>query len=113
MSMPVIQKENVLAANEVKDNVLSGSAFEFARQNQLVSIGCCASATGAFVTITSGADVVLEESPIVIKAANAWPIIPDEMYYSDIAAMGDRLVIRVRNTSGTPTVHTIVQVTPV
>jgi hypothetical protein len=110
--MPVIQRENILIANQVVDNIISGSAFEFARQNELLSIGCCASATGAFLTITSGADVVLEESPIVIKAAGAWPIIPDEMYYSDIAAMGDRIVLRLRNTAGTPTVHTIVQVTP-
>jgi len=100
-------------ASQVVDNVISGSAFEFARQNELVSIGCCASATGAFLTITSGADVVLEESPIVVKAAGSWPIIPDEMYYSDICAMGDRLVLRLRNGAGTPTVHTIVQVTPI
>ena len=111
--MPVIQRQNALIANQVVDNVISGSAFEFARQNQLISIGCCASAVGAFLTITSGADVVLEESPIVIKPANSWPIIPDEMYYTDIAAQGDRIVIKLRNGAGTPTVNTIVQVTPI
>ena len=110
--MPVIQRENILSANQLIENIVSGSAFEFARQNELISIGCCASAAGAFLTITSGADVVLEESPIAVKAAGAWPIIPDDMYYSDIAAMGDRIVLRLRNGAGTPTVHTIMQVTP-
>lgn len=111
--MPVIQRENIMVASQTIDNVISGSAFEFARQNELISIGCCASATGAFLTITSGADVVLEESPIVVKAAGLWPIIPDEMYYSDIAAMGDRIVLRLRSgAAATPTVHTIVQITP-
>ncbi len=45
----------------MNENILSGSAFEFARQNSLVSIGLGQSATGGFATINSGADVVAEE----------------------------------------------------
>jgi hypothetical protein len=111
--MPVIQKQVTFAAAGDNPNALTGSAFEFARMNELVSIGACASGAGAvFMTITSGSDVILEESPVVTKAANAWPIIPDEMYYSDFAASGDRLVVKLRAT-GAAVVNVICQITPV
>lgn len=109
--MPVIQREVAVAAGAVNENILSGSAFEFARQNSLVSIGIAQSAAGGFATINSGADVIAEEfSPAILTR---YPIIPDEMYYSDVAAAGDRLVVRYRNpTAGSLTVRVICQVTP-
>lgn len=108
--MPVIQREVSVAAGAVNDNILAGSAFEFARSNSLVSIGVAQSATGGFATINSGSDVVAEEfAPAILTR---YPIIPDEMYYSDVAAAGDRLVIRYRNpTAGALTVRVICQVT--
>lgn len=110
--MPVMQKEVSIAANAVNENILAGSAFEFARANSLMVAGVTAAATGLFVTIQTGADIVLEESPA--KISTAFPIIPDEFYYSDVAAAGDRLVIRVRNsTAGAVVVKTIVQITNV
>lgn len=108
--MPVIQRETSIAAGAVNDNLLSGSAFEFLRQNSLVSIGVTAAATGTFVTIQSGSDVVAEEFPPAIQTR--FPIIPDEMYYSDVGGAGDRLVIRARNPTGGAVVHrALVQIT--
>jgi hypothetical protein len=109
--MPVIQREVTIAAGAVNDNLLSGSAFEFLRTNSLVSLGVTAAATGTFVTIQSGADVVAEEFPPAVQTR--FPIIPDEMYYSDVGAAGDRLVVRARNPTGGPVIHRIIaQVTP-
>jgi hypothetical protein len=109
--MPVIMREVSVAAGAVNENILSGSAFEFARQNSLVSIAMAQSATGGFATINSGADVVAEEFSPPIKTT--YPIIPDEFYFSDVAAAGDRLVVRYRNpTGGALTVRVIAQVTP-
>ena len=109
--MPVIMRETSVAAGATNDNVISGSAFEFARTRQIVSIGVTASATGGFVTIQSGADVVLEESPPYV--ATVFPIIPDQMFFTDVMEAGDRLVIRVRNpTGGALVFRTIVQLTP-
>ena len=100
--MPVIQRELSVAAGDTV-SMFAGSTFEFARQRQVASIGVCAAATGAFVTINSGADVVAEEFAPVI--ATRFPIIPDEMYYNDILEAGDRLVVSVRNPTGGAVVH--------
>ena len=109
--MPVIQKELSIAANSANENILSGSAFEFLRGNSVVSIGLAGSATGLVANIQSGADIILEESDILVKTT--MPTIPDDMYYNDVGVQGDRLVVRVRNTTGGAlTVRAIVQVTP-
>jgi len=108
--MPVIQKEVALLANAVNDNILSGSAFEFLRANAVISIGLTGSATGLVANIQSGADIILEESPLIVKTT--MPVIPDDFAYNDVGVAGDRLVLRVRNTTGgTLTVRAIVQVT--
>lgn len=96
--MPVIQKKVTLAAGATSDNALSGSAFEFPQRNSLVSIGVLASAAGAFANIQAGSDIVLEESELAV--GTRYPVIPDEMYYADVAAQGDRLVVRLRNPTG-------------
>ena len=109
--MPVIQREVAVAAGAVNENIFAGSAFEFARGNQVVSIGVAQSATGGFATIQSGGDIVAEEfSPAILTR---FPIIPDEMYYNDVMAVGDRLVLRYRNpTAGALTVRAIAQIQP-
>lgn len=101
--MPVMQREVSVAAGATDPNLFTGSVFEFARGNILVSAGVTAAATGTFVTINSGSDVVLEESPPVV--ATRFPIIPDEMYYTDVAAVGDRLIAAARNPTAGAIIH--------
>lgn len=108
--MPVIQKLVTVPANDVVDNAISGSAFEFLRTNAVVSIGVTGNVAGLTVNIQSGADIVLEESDVVVKTN--FPTIPDEMYYNDVGVAGDRLVIRIRNTTaGNIDARIIVQIT--
>lgn len=103
--MPVIMREVSVAAGGTNENLLSGSAFEFLRGNSLVSIGVTAAATGTFATIQSGADIVAEEfAPPVLTR---YPIIPDEMYFSDVGVGGDRLVVRVRNPTAGAVIHRV------
>lgn len=109
--MPVIQKEISVAAGAAVENALSGSAFEFLRGNAIVSAGVNGSATGLVCNIQSGADIVVEESPVLVKTS--MPTIPDDMYYNDVGVQGDRLVVRLRNTSGGAlTARVLVQITP-
>lgn len=110
--MSVMQKEISVAAGATVENVFSGSAFEFARGRQVISMGVTQSATGMLVTINNGVDVVAEEFSPNIKTI--YPVIPDEFYYNTGAVQGDRLVMRVRNpTAGALTVRAIAQITPV
>lgn len=107
--MPIIAKEVSIAANSSVENVFAGSAFEFARGPQIVSLGMTQSATGLQVQFTSGADVVVEESPPPVSTA--MPVIPDQFYASDIAAPGDRYVLRARNTTaGALTLRAVLQI---
>lgn len=96
--MPSIVRSTVVATTATNDNVLSGSAFEYMRGPGIVSAACVTTAAGGFVTINSGPDIILEESPCPVNAA--WPLIPDQFYFNWGAAAGDRLVVRVRNTTG-------------
>jgi len=108
-TVPIISKEVSVAANSNVDNVFAGSAFEFARGAQIVSLGMTQSVTGLQCQFTSGADVVVEESAPPIKTG--FPVIPDEFYASDIAAPGDRYVLRARNTTaGAITLRAVLQI---
>lgn len=108
--MPVIQKEISVGATTTVENALTGSAFEFLRRQAIVSMGITAAATGTFVTVQSGSDIVLEESPTAVKTT--FPIIPDDMFYNDVGVVGDRLVIRLRNpTAGAIIMRVLVQIT--
>jgi len=70
--MPAIQVEISVAANSANPNLFSGSAFEYSRGRNLLSLGVTAAATGTFITINSGADVVLEESPTRCTTTTSW-----------------------------------------
>lgn len=110
--MPVIQRAESVAAGATVQNTIAGSAYEFARSRQVVSVGITQSATGMFVALQSGSDIVAEEfEPFILSTP---PIIPDHMYYNDVMEIGDRLVIRVRNpTAGALTVRTLVQISQI
>lgn len=110
--MPVIYAETSVAAGATNNNLFSGSAFEFARTPQLVSLGVTVSATGGFARIQNGADVVAEEfTPYV---ATVPPVIPDQMWFSDYSAIGDRLIVAFRNpTGGALTVRALAQISAV
>lgn len=109
--MPMILIESSVAAGVAINNIVSGSAFEFARTRQIMSCGVGQTVTGGFTTITSGADLIAEEFSVPILTT--YPIIPDNMYFTDVMEVGDRLVIRYRNpTAGAITVRTLVQTSP-
>src|SRR5258707_4981144 len=105
--MSVIQGQLSIAAAGSSNNLLSGSAFEFARQQQLVSIGVAATLTGGFIGITVGSDLVLEDTPpaVILAASNGgYTRITGGMYNNHVAQPGERIVIRARSPSGGPLV---------
>jgi hypothetical protein len=110
--MSVIQKELSILANATNDNIFSGSAFEFARQNSLLNMAVVGSATGLVATIQVGSRVVVEESPLSILTT--MPKLQDDFYYSEGVLANERVICRVRNTTAGPlTVRAIAQMQPV
>lgn len=93
---------------------LSGWQYEYLPFPALVEVGINATATGVVATISSGSDVLQEESPV--QAGGTAGVIPSPLntpYLSDQAAAGDRLKVSARNTTaGAITVNGIVKVTP-
>ena len=110
--MPQIRRETSIPANSTVDNIIDGSIYEFLPFNAALNIGANGSATGLVLTVNSGSDTVLEESPV--NVSTNFPVIPDDMNIQDVAAAGERLVLKARNTTGGAlTLRTLVQITPV
>lgn len=110
--MPVIRKEASLAANDTVENVFSGSIYEFLPWNASINLGITGSATGLVATVNTGSDTVQEESPVNILTT--FPKIPDDMDIQDVAAGGERLVVKIRNTTGGAlTYRVLAQLTPI
>lgn len=94
--MPQIIREFAFGAAGSNANIFSGSAFEYVRQNAVLSMAVVQSVTANFVTVNVGSDVIAEEhGPMVLGTL---PIIPDHFYYQDVAAAMDRLVMALRAT---------------
>lgn len=92
-----IQGVTNLAAGASNNNVLSGSAFEFIKRPSLVRFYVVGNAAGdQRVTIQSGSEVLMEESPI--SRAARFPLVPDDLACEDVAMPGDRLKLAIRNT---------------
>lgn len=97
--MPTISQSVSVAASTTNDNVLSGSQFEFAPYPCMLQIGVAGDANGAdlAVDVYSGSDLLVEGMRLNTK--NQMPTIPDDFIVQDVIDQGERLKIRVRNTS--------------
>lgn len=97
--MPSLLRETTFAAAGTNPNVNSGSIFETARRRQVLSIGIVSTIAANFVGINVGPDVVAEE--FVAPVLATYPVVPDSFYFTDVAEVGDRIVIFVRATIAT------------
>jgi hypothetical protein len=103
---PMIMVETSVGAGAVNNNLVTGSAFEFSRGRNIVSMGIAQAATGCFAVMQAGADIIAEEfSPPILTR---YPLIPDEMYFTDVMENGDRLVVRVRNPTAGAIINRLV-----
>ncbi len=112
--MPTIQNVLVaLAAGAINNNVVAGSAYEFAPYHCRIDIAVVGNAAGdQRATVQVGSDVLLEESPISRQARV--PVWPDDYSLSDVAAKGDRLKIAIRNTgAGAVDTFWAIRITPI
>lgn len=111
--MPTIVKRTSLLANSTA-NPLTGDQFEYLPYDATIEVGITADATGVLATVYSGSDLLQDEGPVQVGTINVQPKYPDDFQLVDVAAAGDRLNIRLRDTSGVArTVMTTIRITPV
>ena len=107
----IINIRHALAASDT-GFPLRDSLFETMTEPTLIEVGIAADANGVLATINSGPDTVVEESPVVLKTINVMPVYPDD-FYSDEALPGDKLSIKLRDTSAAARVVMVqVRLTP-
>jgi hypothetical protein len=87
-----------VAANTTVTNVLAGKLFEFANVNSIARLYATGSAVGLNISFVIGDQVVLDDQEV--SSANRFPIVPDDFISQGGALRGDRMVIRLRNTTG-------------
>lgn len=110
--MPVIQSSVSIAANSTNDNVITGSQFEFLPYNSFLEFGLVGSAAGLFADVYTGQDTVAES--FALNTQNRFPVYPDDYPLNDVAAGGERVKVRIRNTTGGAlTAFYSVRITPV
>lgn len=97
--MPLIAKRIVLALNSTA-SALADDQFEYLPYDALVQFALSTDATGVLMTIFSGGDLLMDEGPVPIGTINVFPKYPDDYHLEDVAAGGERLKIRLRDTSG-------------
>lgn len=95
--MPIIQQEKSVAANATEENILRDSLFETMTFDGRVEVGLSAAATGLLIDFYSGLDTVAEQ--FRPPENNRVPVYPDDFALVDAAALGDKLKLRVRNTT--------------
>lgn len=106
-----IQRSDALALNSVNDNVIAGNQFEFAPARCIVEFAVVGSATGLEVDILIGARSVVTR--MLPSIQNRFGIYPDDFTVRAGAMQGERIIIRIRNTTGGAlTAFTTVKFTP-
>jgi hypothetical protein len=111
--MPVMTFRTLMTANGTA-SPLSGSQYEFLPFDARVEIAMTSSVVSqVLATVYSGSDVLMEEGPVAFATLGQQPKYPDDFLLVDDALAGDRLKILLREfAAGTPTVMTVVRITP-
>jgi hypothetical protein len=100
-----------VAANATEANVISGKTMEFISERSVVRLYATAAAIGLFCTLIVGTEVTLEDQEL--NAQNRMPILPDDFVAAAGALPGDRIVVKLRNSTGAAIVgFTRVEVSP-
>lgn len=98
--MPVMTDRRSVAANATVDNVLAGKIDEFLREKSIVTLYAVAEAVGLNVSLIIGNEVVFDDQEIPSRAAGVTITVPDDFVVQGAGLAGDRMILRLRNTTG-------------
>lgn len=95
--MPIMTDRQSVAANATVQNVLSGKIGEFLSQPGTVALYGTASAVGLNMSLLVGGQAVVDDQEV--NAQNRLPLVPDDFVAAATGLQGDRVVVRLRNTT--------------
>lgn len=111
--MPTIVTQTVAVAAGGSSSLLSGNMLEQLPYDAQIDVAIVAEAAGLLASVQSGTDVLMDDGPPIIVAANGMPRFPDDFYLTDVASAGEKIVIKVRNpTAGAINSRAVVRITP-
>jgi len=96
--MAMMTDTQSVLANAVVQNAIAGKSQEFIKEPSVVSLSATGSAIGLFMTFIIGDEVVIEDQAIPLT--NRFPIVPDDTLGQGGAFPGDRVVVKIRNSTG-------------
>lgn len=110
--MPVMTDRQSVAANTTIQNVLAGKLAEFLTEASRVALYATGSAVGLNYSLLIGGEATVDDQEV--SAANRFPVVPDDFVAEGGGFQGDRIIVRVRNTTaGAITAFTRVETNPV
>jgi hypothetical protein len=98
--MPIMNDRRSVAANTTVDNVLAGKIDEFLKMNSVVQLYANAEAVGLNVSLIVGSQVIVDDQEVANRAAGVAIVKPDDFIISTGGLAGDRMILRLRNTTG-------------
>lgn len=87
-----------VAANTTVANALSGKSAEFVKEPSVISLAALGSAVGLNTTLIIGEEVVVDDQEVGV--GTTLPIVPDDVLAQGGGLPGDRIILKVRNTTG-------------
>lgn len=96
--MAVLTDRQSVGANATVQNVLAGKLNEFLTENSVASLYATAAAVGLNVSFIIASEVVVDDQEV--NAQNRMPLVPDDFVGNGGGFVGDRVIIRLRNTTG-------------
>lgn len=116
--MPTVRDERALGAGETVANILAGSQFEFMRVASHIAVYAVRDGTAPpgtlFMDASFGNVIETDSTSVPTFTAGEGPNINQHQLVSAVAAAGDRLVLRLRNTDSVllHNARTLIKITP-
>lgn len=96
--MAIMTEVSTVVANTTSPNLCAGKSAEFIKEPSVVSLSATGSAVGLYATFIVGEEVVIDDQPIPLT--NRFPVIPDDTMAQGGGFPGDRVNVRLRNSTG-------------
>ena len=110
--MPSAIIRTTIAAGGSVD-AMQNSQYQFVPFHAHVEFAFTTPLTGILATVYAGSDLLMQEGPVDLKAANQLPVYPDNFHLNDNLHAGAKISLTYRNTTGASAdVLTIVRYNP-